>query len=47
MPLLLGVTIVVGLVLIPRMFGIAVSPWWEWGGSVAGAVTGWFVGRAT
>ncbi len=47
MPLVLAVTIVVGLVLIPRMFGIDVSPWWEWGGSVAGAVTGWFVGRAT
>jgi hypothetical protein len=47
MPLLLAVTIMMGLILIPRVFGIDVSTWWEWGGSVAGAVTGWFVGRAT
>jgi hypothetical protein len=47
MPLLILATIAVGLALVPGMFGIAVSPWWEWVGSLAGAVTGWFAGRAT
>jgi VanZ like protein len=47
MPLFLLATIAVGLLVIPRMFGMGTSPWSEWVGSVVGAATGWFVGRAT
>lgn len=47
MPLLLLGTIGAGLLLIPRVFGMDISPWSEWAGSIAGATTGWFAGRAT
>jgi hypothetical protein len=47
MPLLLLAMITAGLIVLPRMFGMAASPWSEWVGSVAGAATGWFAGRAT
>jgi hypothetical protein len=47
MPLLLLAMIAAGLILVPRMFGMAVSPWSEWVGSIAGAAIGWFAGRAT
>ena len=46
MPLIVLATIAAGLILVPRMFGMAVSPWSEWVGSVAGAATGWLAGRA-
>ena len=47
MPLLLFATIAVGLLLVPRMFGMGASPWSEWVGSVTGMAVGWFTGRAT
>ncbi len=47
MPLVLLAMIAAGLILVPSWFGMAASPWSEWVGSIAGAATGWFAGRAT